>query len=703
MPVKTPPFLLLAALLFWGWQSGNLLVGTSLGLILESIRFIPVRWELAEEDFRRIWNFCTLLALAQIVLVFTLNDQSSSNTNNNFRTATATVHSATTLLRWLPATMAAMVAAQSLSQAGRVPVAAMLMSSRYRRLAAQRMINVSYPYFIIVLFSAGMHSNAEAQTFWEKNAYFFGFCALIAWALWPWRARRFGLLIWLVSLTLAMGLGNLGARGIGLLESYLEGYSSQLMVGLLRQTDPNKSHTSMGDIGRLKLSGKIIIRLQTTNSTPAPGYLHEATYWHYGSQTWSVDVFSNEFQTVSPDANNENNFTLVPGATNRSEVTISSYLDHWSKELNVAEGLLPLPSGTHHLAQLPVAALGRNQYGAVQADGPGLLIFQAQYGPGDTIDSAPNTNDFQVPANELHALTNVIAEMHADGPGDTKKMLTVAQFFSEKFSYSIYQGPDKIGRTNKETPLTRFLLFSRSGHCEYFATATVLLLRQLHIPARYAVGYAVHEVRGKGYVIRERDAHAWCLVWNRDKHIWEDFDTTPGTWIATESERASPFQWLSDFFSGLKYQIARFRYGQAQWRQYALWLIVPGLLFLLYRIFFRRGRQRGKIQSEGENKSATDWPGLDSEFYRLESRLAECGVPRLPAETLTDWLHRALADPALAELRQHIAELLLLHYRYRFDPEGLDPLTREDLRLRTTECLEALEPSNLQKKTYDPA
>ena len=62
--------------------------------------------------------------------------------------------------------------------------------------------------------------------------------------------------------------------------------------------------------------------------------------------------------------------------------------------------------------------------------------------------------------------------------------------------------------------MSRFLLRTRSGHCEYFATATVLLLRQLGIPARYAVGYAVHEATGRKYVVRQRDAHAWCLVWN---------------------------------------------------------------------------------------------------------------------------------------------------------------------------------------------
>ena len=76
--VKTPPLLLLAALLFWGWQSGFLLAGAVMGVVLESARFVRARWELTDEDFRRILNFCTVLALATAVYVFTTNEEGGS-------------------------------------------------------------------------------------------------------------------------------------------------------------------------------------------------------------------------------------------------------------------------------------------------------------------------------------------------------------------------------------------------------------------------------------------------------------------------------------------------------------------------------------------------------------------------------------------------------------------------------------------------
>jgi hypothetical protein len=218
----------------------------------------------------------------------------------------------------------------------------------------------------------------------------------------------------------------------------------------------------------------------------------------------------------------------------------------------------------------------------------------------------------------------------------------------------------------------------------------VLLVRELNIPARYAVGYAVHETSGAGYVVRDRDAHAWCLVWNRQAQTWEDFDTTPASWVDVEGRRASALQRFSDFWSWVGLQISKFRWGQTEWRRYFLWALVPVLALLLYQILFRRGRKRQRRKPGQAMDPAMIWPGLDSEFYLLEKRLAEQGAARQPGETLAAWLERALSQPALARLREPLQELLRLHYRHRFDPRGLSPEERETLRREAKICLDAL-------------
>jgi hypothetical protein len=692
--MKMPPFLLLATLAFWGWQSGLLWAGIALGTVLESSRFIKARFDLADEDFRRIWNLCIVLTLAVAAIVFTTNDEGggaiNSPTVNN--TSSATIHTATTLLRWLPMTLFLFVAAQKFSERGVTPLSAISLAFRRRRkggeTSPERDLDVSYPYFIVCLFAAGFHANQGTHT------YFWGQFILLAWAIWPARSRRFGISVWLVALVLAVTLGYTGTRGIGLLVQASQSFDARFLSWMLRpKTDSTQSITSMGRIGKLKLSPRIVIRLEPINGSPAPAYLREATYrfYHSQNQAWQAGSAGNEFDPQSPEAGGVN-WNLVPGVTNHSAVRIACYLNGWSADLKVPEGLLPLPTGSSRLENLPAVMLKMNKTGAVLASGPGLVIFNARFGDGETFDSPPDagTNlwDLSVPTNEVTSLNQVISEMNLAGADEEHKLQAVQNFFASKFTYNTWQGRDKLATTN-ETALAKFLLSSRSGHCEYFATATVLLLRKLGIPARYAVGYSVHEPGGKGYVVRERDAHAWCLAWDSRKNVWEDFDTTPGSWIAAEEQRASAWQWLSDGWSWLRFQIAKFRWGQTNLRQYVLWGLVPVMALLLFQIIFRRRKRKAAAQNKKSGEKLF-WPGLDSEFYRLEARLAARGVPRQPSEPLADWLERALAEPALTDLRAQLREILRLHYQHRFDPHGLDEAGRKLLAEKVRDCLEQL-------------
>jgi hypothetical protein len=698
LAMKTPPFLLLAALLFWGWQSHLLLAGALMGVVLESARFITSRWEFAEEDFRRILTFCTVLALALLVYAVTANQEGGGLTRMIHASPVAAVRNtgiaATAFLRWLPMTVFLFVTAQMFSERGSVPLSAISDIFRWRRrrqggTLAERNVDVSYPYFMLCLFSAGVHANEGTQS------YFWGICVLLAWALWSLRPRRSALIVWLCAFGFAVALGYSGVRGVLLLVQAADNFNARWISRLfLRRTDAEQSFTAIGQIGYLKLSPRIVIRLKPKDGSLPPEYLREASYRYYSSTTWRAGVAGNEFTAVYPSST----IFLPRKTTARSVVNIACYLDGYSKELGAPEGLLPLPTGCSGLENTPssLAQIKINKTGAVLAAGPGLMIFDARFGPGATVDSPPDTStnqeDLTVPTNEIPALREVVSELKISGANEEQKLQAIRRFFADNFSYSVWIGPVKPARTN-ETPLARFLLHSRSGHCEYFATATVLLLRELDIPARYAVGYYVHERSGTGYVVRERDAHAWCLVWNEQTKTWQDFDTTPASWIAAENDNAPATQWLSDVWSWIRFQIARFRYGQTNLRTYILWALVPVMALLLYQIIFRNRKQRrAKSKAGAEEKLFRQ--GLDSEFYQLENRLAARGVPRQPGELLSDWLARALAKPSLAELREPLQKLLQLHYRHRFDPRGLSADERENLKREAKRCLDILLRTN---------
>lgn len=64
-------------------------------------------------------------------------------------------------------------------------------------------------------------------------------------------------------------------------------------------------------------------------------------------------------------------------------------------------------------------------------------------------------------------------------------------------------------------PLEYFLFESKQGFCNYYASAEVLMLRSIGIPARLAVGFAQGEpnLQNTFYTVREKDAHAWPEVY----------------------------------------------------------------------------------------------------------------------------------------------------------------------------------------------
>ena len=142
--------------------------------------------------------------------------------------------------------------------------------------------------------------------------------------------------------------------------------------------------------------------------------------------------------------------------------------------------------------------------------------------------------------------------------------------------------------------------------------------------------------------------------------------------------------------SWLGFQIAKLRWRQANIQQYIFWALIPVLLVLLGHIIFRRRKKRRSEEAMKRPIARGLWPGLDSEFYQLERKLATRGVPRQMGEPLSEWLERALTAPALTGLRAALQELLGLHYRYRFDPQGLSEAEREALRQKAKTCLDTL-------------
>lgn len=80
---------------------------------------------------------------------------------------------------------------------------------------------------------------------------------------------------------------------------------------------------------------------------------------------------------------------------------------------------------------------------------------------------------------------------------------------SGEFTYTL----DLTRQDKAIDPTEDFLLNTKSGHCQRFATALVLMLRSQGIPSQMVLGYRGCVARGDGwYDVNEDQAHAWVEV-----------------------------------------------------------------------------------------------------------------------------------------------------------------------------------------------
>ena len=88
-------------------------------------------------------------------------------------------------------------------------------------------------------------------------------------------------------------------------------------------------------------------------------------------------------------------------------------------------------------------------------------------------------------------------------------------------------------------PIDDFLFRRKTGYCEHYATAMVIMLRTLGVPARLVTGFLATEWNEFGgyYTVRQRDAHAWVEVFYPHAG-WITLDPTP-----TAASIPSPSMW----------------------------------------------------------------------------------------------------------------------------------------------------------------
>ena len=661
--MNTPPLLLGATLAFWGWRSNLLGPAVLIGIVLEASRLIPWRWSVSPSQFKRFWWICVLLFFSLLTSLFI---------------STSISYALLTTFQWLPLIFLPIVAAQIFSTTDRIGIDTFFILLHWNKMAGPGQlppkINLAYPYFAVCLVSAGMIND---RTVW----FYIGVCLIVTWSLWFSRSRRYSPMVWAAFILIAAVIGFGGQKELRRIHMLWGDKMVEWMAGM--DVDPFRAYTSIGDIGTMKLSGRILFRVGGDIKGKTPLLLRDASYSIYQQTTWVAP--GTYFRSLEPEPDGTT-WRLDNESSGIKSVTVLALLKH-------GKGILALPNRTYQIDKLPVSKLKQSNLGVVKVDeGPKLIRYRAWFGRPASLDASPGELDLKIPKKLIPVLTKISNELRLSSLSPQEMIPVVERYFEREFKYSL-----KLTKKFGVSAMENFFLNTKTGHCEYFATATVLLLRHAGIPARYATGYSVQEYSSlEGmYVVRDRHAHAWTLVYHDGE--WTDFDTTPSTWAEIESDLAFFWEPLADLWSGMMVALKNWRMnaGEIEYRGYAAGLLLVIIGALAWK-FYRKKQGRGlKIRTERKQRvvSAT---GADSDFYLIVERLKEMGKERYPWEPLGDWIKRIKKNEQIA-MMDSLDSILALHYRFRFDPKSLSEEEKETLKSEVQNWLEPLSRMTIEQ------
>jgi hypothetical protein len=702
-----PPRLLLgAALLFWGGMTERAVPGLACALLMEGAHWTRVRWDFKERSFLVGWRLSVLLLLFAMVLVVLQGEG---------RNAMAKVFS------WLPVILLPLQFVQAYGQSRTMTMGTFSLLVRRRREHSLKhglpfrevSFSFGHVYFCAILLAACLGELADSV------AFFPGLLILISWAVagagaWSW--KKAGL-----ALPCAMAVTALGAWGgqVGL--SALYHYVTQGRSTWESEVSARERQTSLGSLGKIKQSPEIKWRLIPEQGS-LPKLIRVASYATYYPTTWRVNEVpdgngsvARDFKTPRTLANPANladpndEFVIAPPDLEDLAVAIDPTLPRFRLRGAVPrEGtLLPLPANAAALHQFVFEEFDRNSQGTFKlkpsqpvidarvlwgedfaTEKPPWLLIGEKEVDGRKIVREP---DLQIPRIEAAMLKEVADEIGLrEGKTVAEKIALLERHFFGKFRYTRYnsiprdiktwaeQDRKVAGYVEAEDPtmLGTFLQFTRAGHCEFFATASALLLREVGVPTRYVSGFAVMEidpVSGEARV-RGTHAHAWCRAWDEASESWIDVDLTPPDWANLEPDQASRFQELSDWIQLRRENLLVWRDRPGNMAIITAVLLTPLLVGLAY---IGRNLWRSRSQVDGGKGGRPLAVRPVTPLSALEKPARKLLGERPPGMPLAPWL--AQLSPRLPEPGL-LAQALDLHQRLRFDPAVPDASLLEELQ-----------------------
>jgi transglutaminase-like putative cysteine protease len=310
------------------------------------------------------------------------------------------------------------------------------------------------------------------------------------------------------------------------------GYFHKSRVDVIR-TSGFSDKVDLGVIGAVKLDPTVVMRvefpdLQGPIAERMHIYFRGTAYDTYNGRAWSNRFKRSQGLTRTADGV----FRPIPFPTSRQSQSLAIRQEILIEPLDttalfgasyiheIKTSLPIMHADDMGGVYLPYPASGRFQYTAISI--PSILKISDRDVVSPDYPKRIREHFLQLPA--VSAQVRELAQSITETSGTQyEKARAVERHLRQNYRYSL-----DVGTAVMKNPIEDFLFVRKSGYCEHYASAMVILLRTLGIPARLATGFLPGEWNDFGhyYTVRQRDAHAWVEVYFPVSG-WVTFDPTP--------------------------------------------------------------------------------------------------------------------------------------------------------------------------------
>lgn len=337
---------------------------------------------------------------------------------------------------------------------------------------------------------------------------------------------------------------------------YQKGFGENIRTSGFSET------VNLGAIGPIKRDPSVVMRVELPDSSRNEAsrfYLRGVAFDQYDGKSWTNRL--NYRRAVSEDTTgmfvlrgSRSHTPPLLGETVQQNILLEP-LDtpvlFAAPFIERVSGKFPnIQSDLTGSVYLPFPSSSRIEYSVLSRSNP---VLPADLGSEPSLYPESFTRHFLQIPGQSERIAALAREITHTQRTTYDKANAIQSFLTHNFRYSL-----DAPLTDKGQPLEEFLFTRKTGYCEHYATAMVMMLRTIGIPARLVTGFLATEWNeyGNYYLVRQQDAHAWVEM-HLPNSGWITMDPTPPS-IERVGSGSSTWHVLGRMMDTIRLQWSRF-------------------------------------------------------------------------------------------------------------------------------------------------